>query len=348
MQLNARLRHQAERPTEGIMKMALSGFTLARCAVGGLQLLAALAVNAADRETYPSRPIRMLVPHPAGGGNDILARLLGQKMQAEWGTPVIVDNRAGGNTIIATEIIAKATPDGYTLILTSSTHSVIPGFYPKLPYDPIRDFDAVGLIATSSPILVVHPSVSATGVRELIVWAKSRQSPLNYGSSGVSGSGHLAMELFKSKTGLQLVHVPYKGMSPVINDLIAGNVSIMFGNLAPTLPHVKSGRLRALATAGAKRSQVIPDLPTVAESGLPGFEVSPYFGVLGPAGMSKSVVAKLNAEIGRVFELPDSKERLSALGFDATPETPERFMAMIKTDMNMWGELIRQNRITLE
>ena len=310
--------------------------------------VAAFDGAAAERVVYPLRPIRMLVPHPAGGGNDILARLLGQKMQAEWGFPVIVDNRAGGNTIIATEIIAKATPDGYTLILTSSTHSVIPGFYPKLPYDPIRDFDAVGLIATSSPILVVHPSLPVNGVRELIAWAKAQQNPLNYGSSGVSGSGHLAMELFKSKTGLQLAHVPYKGMAPVLNDIIAGNVSVMFGNLAPTLPHVRNGRLRALATAGSKRSQVIPELPTVAESGLPGFVVSPYFGVLGPAHMPKAIVAKLNAEIGRVFQLPDSRERLSALGFDATPETPERFMATIKADMEMWGGLIRQNRITLE
>ncbi len=308
----------------------------------------AFVAGAAELAAYPARPIRMLVPHPAGGGNDILARLLGQKMQAGWGFPVIVDNRAGGNTIIATEIIAKATPDGYTLILTSSTHSVMPGFYPKLPYDPIRDFDAVGLIATSSPILVVHPSLPASGVRELIAWAKSQQSPLNYGSSGVSGSGHLAMELFKSKTGLQLAHVPYKGMAPVLNDIIAGNVSVMFGNLAPMLPHVRSGRLRALATAGSKRSPVIPELPTVAESGLPGFVVSPYFGVLGPARLPKAIVAKLNAEIGRVFQLADSRERLSALGFDAAPETPERFMAMIKADMEMWGGLIRQNRITLE
>jgi hypothetical protein len=327
---------------KNVFTRTLLGAVVAGCCV------TAFECAAAERVLYPVRPIRMLVPHPAGGGNDILARLLGQRMQAEWGFPVIVDNRAGGNTIIATEIISKATPDGYTLILTSSTHSVIPGFYPKLPYDPVRDFEAVGLIATSSPILVVHPSVPAGGVRELIAWAKARTSPLNYGSSGISGSGHLAMELFKSKTGLQLAHVPYKGMAPVLNDIIAGNVQVMFGNLAPTLPHVRSNRLRALATAGSKRSQVIPELPTVAESGLPGFVVSPYFGVLGPAHMPKAVVARLNAEIGRVFQLPDSRERLSALGFEAMPETPERFMAMIKADMEMWGELIRQNRITLE
>ena len=314
----------------------------------GVQLAAPELVFAAVLEAYPTRPIRMLVPHPAGGGNDILARMLGQRLHAEWGFPVIIDNRAGGNTIIATEIIAKAAPDGYTLILTSSTHSVIPGFYPKLPYDPIGDFSAVGLIATSSPILVVHPSLAPSGVRELITWAKSRSGSLNYGSSGVSGSGHLAMELFKSKTGLQLLHVPYKGMVPVVNDLIAGNVSIMFGNPAPLLPHVRSGRLRALATAGPKRSQVIPELPTIAESGLPGFIVSPYFGVLGPAHMPKQIVAKLNAEIGRVFQMPESRERLTALGFDATRETPERFMATIKAEMELWGELIRYNQIALE
>ena len=313
-----------------------------------LFLQVACAALAAERDAYPSRPIRMIVPHPAGGGNDILARLFGLKFFAQWGVPVIIDNRGGGNTIIATEITAKAAPDGYTLILTSSTHSVIPGFYPKLPYDPIRDFDAVGLIATSSPVLVVHPSLPVNSVRELIVWAKARTAPLNYGSSGVSGSGHLAMELLKNKTGLQLAHVPYKGMAPAVNDIIAGNVVIMFGNLAPLLPHVKSGRLRALATAGTKRSQVIPELVTVAESGLPGFTVSPYFGVLGPAHLPKNVIAKMNSEIQRIFQLPDSKERLTALGFDATPETPQQFMSIIKSEMNMWGDLIEQNKITLE
>lgn len=331
------------------MKLSLTrGAHVGLLLAGSMHLALSEPVFAATLDVYPARPIRMLVPHPAGGGNDILARLLGQRLHAEWGFPVIIDNRAGGNTIIATEIIAKASPDGYTLILTSSTHSVIPGFYPKLPYDPIGDFNAVGLIATSSPILVVHPSIAATGVRELIAWAKSRPGGLNYGSSGVSGSGHLAMELFKSKTGLQLTHVPYKGMAPVVSDLIAGNVSIMFGNPAPLLPHVRSGRLRALATAGSKRSQVIPELPTIAESGLPGFIVSPYFGVLGPAQLPIQIVAKLNAEIRRVFQMPESRERLTALGFDAAPETPERFMAMIKSEMELWGGLIRQNRIALE
>jgi tripartite-type tricarboxylate transporter receptor subunit TctC len=290
----------------------------------------------------------MIVPHPAGGGNDILARLLGQKLLADWGYPVIVDNRAGGNTIIATDITAKAIPDGYTLILTSSTHSVIPGLYSKLPYDPLRDFDAVALIATASPILVVHPSVPVTSVKELIAWAKSRPGQINFGSSGFSGSGHLAMELFRNKTGLQLNHVPYKGMAPALSDLIAGNIVLMFGNLVPALPHVKSGRLRALATAGSKRSAVIPELPTVAESGLPGFEISPYFGILGPARMPKLVIAKLNEEIARVFELPESKERLTTLGFDSAYATPQQFMSMIKADIAKWADLIRQNKIALE
>lgn len=313
-----------------------------------VQLTVATNACAAAGADYPNRPIRMIVPHPAGGGNDILARLLGQKMLASWDYPVIVDNRAGGNTIIATEITAKAVPDGYTLILTSSTHSVIPGLYAKLPYDPIRDFEAVALIATASPILVVHPSVPATNVRELIAWVKSQPGPVNFGSSGISGSGHLAMELFKNKTGLPLNHVPYKGMAPVVIDMISGNVVLMFGNLAPTLPHVKSGKLRALATAGAKRSPVIPELPTVAESGLPGFEVSPYFGVLGPARIPHAVTAKLNREIGRIFQLAESKERLSALGFDPAQATPQQFMAMIKADMAKWAALIKQNKITLE
>lgn len=316
--------------------------------VGCAQLAMGTGAWAAQALDYPNRPIRIIVPHPPGGGNDILARLLGQKLFANWGYSVIVDNRAGGNTIIATDITAKAAPDGYTLILTSSTHSVIPGLYARLPYDPLRDFDAVALIATASPILVVHPSVPVTSVKELIAWAKSRPGEINYGSSGFSGSGHLAMELFKNKTGLKLNHVPYKGMAPALGDLIAGNVVLMFGNLVPALPHVKSGRLRALATAGSKRSAVIPELPTVAESGLPGFEISPYFGILGPARMPRPVITKLNEEIARVFELPESKERLTALGFDSAYATPQQFMSMIKADIEKWAELIRQNKIALE
>ena len=315
---------------------------------GCVQLTVNTGASAAEAADYPSRPIRMLVPHPAGGGNDILARLLSQKIQAGWGQPVIVDNRAGGNTIIATEITARAVPDGHTLILTSSTHSVIPSLYPKLPFDPIRDFDAVAVIATASPILIVHPSVPVTNVKELIAWVKSRPAPVNFGSAGISGSGHLGMELFKSTTGLQLNHVPYKGMAPALTDLISGNVVLMFGNIAPALPHVRSGKLRALATAGARRSAVAPDLPTVAESGLPGFDVSPFFGVLGPAGMPKAVVSKLNAEITRIYQLPDSRERLSPLGYDFTHSTPQQFMTLIKSDMAKWAVLIKQNKIAPE
>lgn len=299
-------------------------------------------------QTYPVRPIRILVPYPPGGANDILARLVGEKLGANWGQSVIVDNRPGGNTVIATDMTAKASPDGHTMILTSSTHSVISSLYAKLPFDPIRDFEAVAVLATASAILLVHPSVPVNSVKELIAWAKARPGKINYGSSGFSGSGHLAMELLKSKTGLDLTHIPYKGMAPALTELIGGQVVLMFGNLVASLPHVKSGKLRALAVTSLKRSPVMPELPTVAESGLPDFEVTVWLGLLGPAGIPKPVVAKLNLETARIVQSADTTERLAALGFDPLIATPEQYMAMIKSDVVKWGRVVRDANIKLE
>lgn len=307
-----------------------------------------LGASSTYAQNYPVRPIRILVPYPPGGANDILARLVGEKLSANWGQAVIVDNRPGGNTVIATDLTAKASPDGHTMILTSSTHPVLPSLYAKLPFDPIRDFEAVAVLATASAILLVHPSVPVNSVKELIAWAKARPGKVNYGSSGFSGSGHLAMEMLKSKAGLDMTHIPYKGMAPALTELMGGQVVLMFGNLVASLPHVKSGKLRALAVTSLKRSPAMPELPTVAESGLPDFEVTVWLGLIGPAGIPKPVVAKLNLETARIVQSADTRERLAALGFDSLIATPEQYMAMIKSDVVKWGRVVRDANIKLE
>src|ERR1043166_222427 len=314
----------------------------------GALLLCALAMPPSLAQDFPTRPIRIIVPYPAGGANDILARLVGQRIHPAGGQPVIVDNRAGGNSTIGTELTARAPADGHTMILTSLTHSLLPSLYPKLSFDAIRDFDAIAIIATSPAVLLAHPSLPVKSVKELIAWARARPGEINYGSSGAGGSGHLAMELLKNMTGLKLVHIPYKGMAPALNDLIGGQVVLMFGNLVPSLPHVQSGRLRAIAVTGSQRTPGMPDLPTVAESGLPGFEVITWLGLLGPAGIPAPIVDKLNREVNRIIKLPDIQERLVAIGFDPEVATPQQFMQRVKADAQKWARVVKEAGITAD
>lgn len=303
---------------------------------------------AAEAATYPERPVRFLVPYPPGGANDILGRLVGQYLSSVWDHPVIVDNRPGGNTTIATDLTAKATPDGHTLLVTSSAHSVLPSLYSKLPFDVMRDFSTVALIATGWAALVVHPSVPAHSVKELIGWAKSKPGQINYASTGFGGSGHLAMELLKHKAGLDLTHVPYKGATPALTDVVAGRVPLMFANIVPALPHVKSGRLRALAVTSPRRVQTLPDLPTVAESGVPGFDVTVWLGLLGPARMPPAIVSKVNAQTSKIVALPEVRERLVALGFDPATATPAQFRTIIAAEVDKWAALAKAANIRLE
>lgn len=306
--------------------------------------LLAVSAGAAIAQTYPVKPVRMIVPFPAGGATDIVGRLIAQKLSETWSQQVIVDNRGGAGGTIGSDVAAKSAPDGYTiLVATSSTHAIAPSLYSKLPYDPVRDFAPVTLIASATILLAVHPSVPASNVRELIALAKRQPQALSFASSGNGGISHLIGEQFKSMAGVQMLHVPYKGDTPALVDLVSGQVSLMFGTAVSFLPYVKAGRLKALAVTNPKRSPVVPDIPTVAESGLPGFEALQWFGIFAPAGTPKDIVARLNADIVKILRQPDVRERLTSLGADVVGNTPEQFAAFLKADAAKWARIVKES-----
>lgn len=290
---------------------------------------------------YPARPIRMIIALAPGGGVDTSGRLLGQKFTEAWGQQVVAENRPGAGGTIATEIVARAAPDGYTLLMVSMGHAITPALY-KLSYDTIRDFAPISLFVQSPSVMAVHPSLPVKSVKELIAFAKPRPDQILFSSSG-SGSGqHLAMELLNRMAGIRLVHVPYKGTAPSILDLVAGRVSITSASAISTMPHVRSGRLRALAVSSAKRSPSVPELPTVAEAALPGFAVDQWYGLFAPAGTPKEIVAKLYGEIAKAVADPGTKERLLAMGLDPAGTPPDEFTAYLKTETAKWGKLVRE------
>ena len=294
------------------------------------------------QQAYPTKPIRMICPFPPGGTTDVVARLVAQKLTEAWKEQVVVDNRTGAGGIIGTELAAKAPADGYTVLLGSiTTHAVNPALYKKLNFDPIKDFTPVTLVVSSPQLLAVHPSVAAKSVKELIALAKAKPGQLNYGSAGVGTSPHLTFELFKSMAGIDAVHVPYKGTGPAITELIAGQVHMMITGVVALMPHVKSGRLRGIAVTSAKRVAALPDLPTVAESGVPKFDVSSWFGVFLPAGTPKPIVAKMNGEIRKIVDIPDVRQKLISQGADPETNTPEEFAAYVKSEMVKWGKVVR-------
>ena len=293
-------------------------------------------------QAYPSKPVRLIVPFPPGGATDIVGRLIAQKLTESWATQVIVDNRAGAGGTIGSDIAAKSPPDGYTILMgTSSTHAVAPSLYSKLPYDPTRDFAPVTLVASATILLAVHPSLPTTSVRDLIALAKQQPDALSFASSGSGGISHLVGEQFKSVAGVQMVHVPYKGDTPALIDLVSGQVHLMFGTAVSFLPYVKARRLNALAVTNPKRSPIVPDIPTVAESGLPGFEALQWFGILAPAGVSKDVVAKLHADIVKAVRLPDVRDRMTSLGAEVVGSTPAEFAAFQKADAAKWAKVVK-------
>ena len=302
----------------------------------------------ADAQSYPSRPLRFVIPFPPGGGADNLARIVGQKAGDSLGQQIVIDNRAGAGGNIAAEVVAKAAPDGYTLLQGNVAHAISTSLYRKLNYDLLKDFVPVTQLASIPFMLVVYPSLPAGSVKELIALAKSNPGQLSYGSSGNGGPSHLAMELFKSMAGLEMRHIPYKGAAPATTDLIAGQVQMMFFTVSVALPHIKSGRLRGLAVASGRRIPLAPDFPTMVEAGVPGFEATTWFGVLVPAGTSSDAVKKLHSVFASALSAPDVRDRLVNQGFELVGSAPGEFGAYVKAEIPKWAKVVKASGATID
>jgi len=313
---------------------------LARVALG-VAVLAAGAMPAAA-QPYPAKPIRIIVPFPAGGIADIYARLIGAHLTQVWGQPVVVENRTGAGGNIGAEAVAKSPPDGYTLGIGSiGTHAVNVSLFARLPYDPVRDFAPIALVLEAEGLLVVYPSVPVQSVPELIAYARAKPGTLSFASAGMGTASHLAGELFKTMAKVDMVHVPYKGNVPAITDLLAGQTSLIFATMPTVLPHAKAGKLRPLATIGKVRSKAAPELPTVAEAALPGFEVDNWVGLFAPAGTPPETVRRLNGEVLRVMQSPEIEPRLVTEGARFTPMTPEQFGEFVKAEIAKWAPVVK-------
>jgi tripartite-type tricarboxylate transporter receptor subunit TctC len=310
-------------------------------------VLACLAAGFAAAQGYPAKPVRIVVPFAPGGPNDILARVIGQKLTESWGQQVIVENRAGGGTVIGTEIVAKSPPDGYSLLMVSTSHTTNPTLVRKLPFDTLRDLAPVVLVASSSNVLLAHPSVPARSVKELIAVARSQPDQVAYGSGGNGTSTHLSGEMLAQMGRVKMIHVPYKGAGPANIALISGQITWMFGNAIPSVPHIKSGRLRALAVTGKDTIPALPGVPTVAAT-LPGFEANSWYGVSAQGGTPKDVIAKLNQDISRVLGTSDMRTRLEAEGAEPGGGSPEQFGAFFRAEIEKWAKVIRAAGIRLE
>lgn len=315
------------------MRTLLVGCTVLGLMVGAHSVLA--------QTPYPAKPVRLIVPYPPGGGTDTMARTLGQKLGETLGQQVIVDNRPGGGANIGAELAAKSPPDGYTLLMCTIAHATAGSLYRKLGYDVLRDFTPVSLLATTPHILVTHPSLPVKSVKELIALGKTRPNELVYSSSGSGTPAHLAGELFKHMAGINMVHVPYKGGGPSVVALLSGEVALAFATTPSVIGHVKGGRLRAIAVTTAKRSVTTPELPTISELGLKGYDVGSWYGLLAPTGTSKDVVARVNAEVHKVLKLPDVKQRLDAGGFEALTSTPDEYGAFLRGEVEKWAKIIK-------
>jgi len=305
-------------------------------------VLAALFFSAtALAQPYPSKPVRIIVNFPAGGVADVYARIIGAKVQEAWGQPVVIENRTGAGGNIGAEAVAKSPPDGYTLNMSAiGPHAVNVSLFSKLPYDPVKDFTAVALVLEAEGLLVVHPSVPANSVAELITYARANPGKLTFASAGTGTASHLAGELFKTMAKVDMTHVPYKGNVPAITDLLAGQTSLLFATMPTVLPHAKTGKLRALATIGAERSRAAAELPTVAET-LPGFEVNNWIGLFAPAGTPAPIVQRWNAEVLRIMQLAEIQARLPVEGARFAPNSPEQFAQFVKSEIAKWASVVK-------
>jgi tripartite-type tricarboxylate transporter receptor subunit TctC len=316
-------------------------------AVAAVATIAAAASSGpAAAQAWPEKPIRFVVPFPPGGPLDISARLLAPRMAETWGQPVLVDNRPGAGGSIGAALVAKAAPDGYTLLMGAlSTHAVNPSLLAKIDYDPIRDFAPITMVSIVPNVLVVHPAVKAESVKELITLARAQPGRLTFGSGGSGSGGHLAGELLRSLAKLDITHVPYKGAAPAVTDLLGGQITMMFDNLASALPNIRAGKVRALAVTTAQRSGFLPEAPTMAEAGVPGFDISTWFGVFAPAGTPREVIGRLHRELVRILALAEVRERFAGLGAEPVGNTPDQFLAFIRSEIAKYARLIREANI---
>lgn len=318
-----------------------------RHALLALSALLTIASPQALGQTYPVKPLRLIIPFAAGGGSDILGRIIGQKLTEQMGVQVAADNRPGASGIIGMDIVAKSAPDGYTIAIISTGYVVNPSVYSKMPYDTLNDLAPITLVATTALMPTVPASLPVKSLRELVALAKRRPGELNYASSGNASAQHLATELFKRTAGIDMTHIPYKGGAPALVDLVAGQVQVMFCSPS-AMPYVKSGRLKVLAYGGSKRSAVLPEVPTIAESGYPGYEAVEWWGMYAAARTPPTIIARLNSEIGKALSSPEVRQRLAEIGFDAAPTTVEQFDKFQRAEHGKWGKVAQESRIRVD
>jgi tripartite-type tricarboxylate transporter receptor subunit TctC len=297
---------------------------------------------ASAQDAYPSRPVKFILPFPPGGGTDILGRVIAERLSASLGQPVVTENRGGAGGNVGAEAAAHSAPDGYTIVLVAPSLAISPSLYSKLNYDPVKDLTPISLVATVPNVMITNPSVEAKNLQEFIALARSRPGGMNYGSGGAGTSNHLAGELFNIVTGAKLVHVPYKGVNLAMQGVLAGEIQLVFIGIPAALPHIKAGKLRALALVAPQRSPALPEVPTVAEAGLKDFEVTTWYGVMAPAGTPRPIITRLNGELGKIMHTPDVKERLAGMATDPLTSTPEEFAAYLKQEIAKWGDVVRK------
>ncbi|HWJ01413.1 MAG TPA: tripartite tricarboxylate transporter substrate binding protein [Burkholderiales bacterium] len=309
-------------------------------------VLCSIFVSAAGaQEAYPSRPVKFILPFPPGGGTDILGRVIAEQLSANLGQPVVTENRGGAGGNVGAEAAAHSAPDGYTIVLVAPSLAISKTLYSKLNYDPVKDFAPISLVATVPNVMITNPAVEAKNLQEFIELARSRPGAMNYGSGGAGTSNHLAGELFNIVTGTKLVHVPYKGVNLAMQGVLAGEIQLVFIGIPAALPHIKAGKLRALALVAPQRSPALPEVPTVAEAGLKDFEVTTWYGILAPAGTPRPIVSRLNAELVKIMHTPDVKERLAGMATDPLTSTPEEFAAYLKQEIAKWGDVVRKSNL---